>query len=96
MNAVFDETVDTIGSLEFDCLVDVWQSDLVLELQTVNRELILKAAAVRALEQTSAESLMDWLADPQDRIGDLLMKHRDEAAASSAVARFPGNRWANR
>jgi len=75
-DAVFDKVVDPIASLEADAAVCDRQTDLVLKMQSVHVELVMKTGVVGALQQTSAERGVNLHCSLEDSFCEVLMEHR--------------------
>ena len=82
-HAVFYEKVDSIASIEANCLVHHRQFDLVFELQPFDRELVMQAGVVRALEQAGAKRRMDFERALEDSFSELFMSHHVFSSVSS-------------
>ena len=75
-HAIFDKVVDPIASLEADAVVCDRQADLVLKMQSVHAELVMKTGVVGALQQTSAKRGVNLHCRAKNPLRNRIVQHR--------------------
>ena len=75
-DAIFDEVINPIASLEVDAVVRDRQADLVLKMQSVDAELVVKTRVVCALQHARAKRGVNLDRSIKDSFCDVLMDQR--------------------
>ena len=74
-DAIFDEEIDSIASVQSDASIFNRQPNLVLKMQTSKGELVLQARLIRAFEQSWSERRVNPDRRVDDAAGNVFVDH---------------------